>query len=409
LNEITMPYEERMKWFHEARFGVFIHWGLYSLLGRGEWVMKEEHIPAGEYAALADQFSPDKFNADEWMELIRRAGARYIVLTTRHHEGFCLFDSKVSDFTSVKTAARRDFVADYVDAARRAGLKVGFYYSWLDWRFPGYWDYRGDPDSANAMVEQARGQIEELMTNYGKIDVLWYDGHWVPGLPEEEVADFWHAREVNAMVRSCQPHILINNRCGLKEDLDTPEQHVTESTPGRGWEACMTMGDACAWGYVENNPNLKTVTQLIQYLVTAASQEGNFLLNIGPRPDGTLREEESERLEGIGGWLAKNGESIYGSGRYPFELGPFGVGMLGKGTSRGDNVYIHVFRWPTQGEACIPGITCKIASARLLGTDLQLYIGEDSNGRTFVRGLPIAPPDRHDSVIELVLGEGTRR
>ena len=387
-----------MKWFHEARFGIFVHWGLYSLLGRGEWVMHVERIPADEYAKLARKFNPKKFDADAWAALAKEAGARYMVLTTRHHDGFCLFDSSASDFTSVKSSAKRDFVAEYVEALRRAGLKIGFYYSLLDWRFPGYFDREAHPESAKALVEQAHAQVKELMTNYGKIDILWYDGGWVPGLTGEQIADFWRAKELNATVRKLQPHILINNRSGIPEDLDTPEQHVTASAPGRGWESCMTMGDSCGWGYVHNNPNFKTVPQLIQYLVTAAAGEGNYLLNVGPKPDGTIRKEEVERLRAIGRWLSVNGESIYGSDRCPF-----GAGMLGLTTAKGNNAYLHVFRWPKQGELSIPGIKNKIKSATVLSTGQQARIETGSNCRTFLKGLPKMPPDPYDTVVKLVL------
>jgi len=387
-----------MKWFHEARFGIFVHWGLYSLLGRGEWVMHVERIPADEYAKLARKFNPKKFDADAWAALAKEAGARYMVLTTRHHDGFCLFDSSASDFTSVKSSAKRDFVAEYVEALRRAGLKIGFYYSLLDWRFPGYFDREAHPESAKALVEQAHAQVKELMTNYGKIDILWYDGGWVPGLTGEQIADFWRAKELNATVRKLQPHILINNRSGIPEDLDTPEQHVTASAPGRGWESCMTMGDSCGWGYVHNNPNFKTVPQLIQHLVTAAAGEGNYLLNVGPKPDGTIRKEEVERLRAIGRWLSVNGESIYGSERCPF-----GAGMLGLTTAKGNNAYLHVFRWPKQGELSIPGIKNKIKSATVLSTRQQARIETGSNCRTFLKGLPKRPPDPYDTVVKLVL------
>lgn len=399
MSSKILPYEERIKWFHQARFGMFIHWGLYSIPARGEWVMYVERIPKEEYAELAKQFNPRKFNADAWAALAKEAGAKYMVLTTRHHDGFCLFDSKVSDFTSVKTAAKRDFVAEYVEAARRAGLKVGFYYSLLDWRFEGYHDPKAHPESAKAMVEQAHAQVKELMTNYGKIDILWYDGGWVPGIPHgEETANFWRASELNAIVRELQPHIIINNRSGLQEDLDTPEQHVTASAPGRGWESCMTMGDSCGWGYIHNNPNFKTVTQLIQYLVTAAAGEGNYLLNVGPKPDGTIRKEEQDRLRAIGKWLSINGESIYGSERCPF-----GAGMLGLTTAKGNNAYLHIFRWPKQGELSIPGIKNEIKSATVLATGQQAIIERGSNCRTFFKGLPKTPPDKHDTVIKLVL------
>lgn len=382
-----------MKWFHDARFGMFIHWGLYSLLGRGEWVMLEERIPAAQYAKLAEEFAPKKFDAHAWAELAARAGAKYAVLTTRHHDGFCLYDSEVSDFTSVKTAAKRDFVAEYVDAFRRAGIKIGFYYSLLDWRFPGYWNPRTQRESADAMVQQYHAQVRELMTNYGHIDVLWYDGHWIDGV--KNVGKFWRAREINAWVRERQPHILINNRSGVNEDLDTPEQHVTASKPGRGWESCMTIGDSCGWGYIRNNPNMKTETQLLQHLVTAAAGEGNFLLNVGPKPDGTIRKSERRRLKAIGSWLLTNGEAIHGSQRCALNNG-----MLGLWTAKGKTAYLCVFRWPGR-EAVIPLVGTKPVSATLLATGASLECRMEMNGRLVLGGLPKNPPHESMSVIKV--------
>lgn len=391
----VLSYEERMQWFHEARFGMFIHWGLYSIPARGEWVMERERIPAEEYAVLAQQFNPVDFDAEDWVKLAKRAGMKYMVLTTRHHDGFCLFDSKVSDFTSVKTAAKRDIVAEYVEACRKHGMKIGFYYSWLDWRFPGYFNREKYPDSFKAMVEQAQAQIEELMTNYGKIDILWYDGHWIPGVPIDQVAQLWGSKEVNRRVRQLQPHIIINNRSGIQEDIDTPEQHVTASEPGRGWESCMTIGDSCGWGYIAHNPNLKSVTQLIQYLVTAAAGEGNYLLNVGPRPDGSIQPEFEERLEAIGRWLEVNGESIYNSRRCPF-----GAGIVGLTTAKGNKAYVHVFRWPGT-ELTVPGVGGSLQRAYILATGQELSFSFRSNGRLVLSGLPKLPPDPHDTVVVL--------
>ncbi len=386
-------YRERMAWFHEARFGMFIHWGLYSLLGRGEWVMLEERIPAAEYAKLAGEFAPKKFDAFAWADLAVQAGAKYAILTTRHHDGFCLYDSEVSDFTSVRTAAKRDFVAEYVDAFRRAGLKIGFYYSLLDWRFPGYWHPRKYKESADAMVEQYHAQVRELMSNYGRIDVLWYDGHWIEGV--KNVGRFWRAREINAWVREKQPHILINNRSGVDEDLDTPEQHVTASKPGRGWESCMTMGDSCGWGYIRNNPNMKTETQILQHLVTAAAGEGNFLLNVGPKPDGTIRKAERRRMRAIGKWLRGNGEAIYGSQRCALKNG-----MLGLWTAKGKTAYLCVFRWPGR-EAVVPLVGSKVRSATLLNTGEPVEHRVEENGRLVLSGLPKKPPHLSVSVIKV--------
>ena len=411
-----LSYEKRMAWFNQARFGMFIHWGLYSLLGRGEWTMFAERIPPDDYAKLADQFKPVKFDADRWTFLAKEAGMKYLVLTTRHHDGFCLYDSKVSDFTSVKTAAKRDFVAEYVKSCRKAGMKVGFYYSLLDWRFPGYFNLKKYPESFKAMVKQLHGQVRELMTNYGKIDYLFYDGEWIPNIPmtrtmvegkgkSPEVARFWRAKELNRMVRSLQPEIIINNRSGLDEDVDTPEQAVTASNSGRGWESCMTMGDSCGWGYIANSPNFKITAQLIQHLVTAASSGGNYILNIGPKPDGTVREEEVTRLKEIGKWMKSNGESIYGSEKIPTHaslVGDWFGGIIGKTTAKGNNLYWHIFRWPGE-TASMPGIKNKVLSATILATGQKTKIEQTKDGRLSLTGLPKEPPDQNNTVIKLKL------
>lgn len=405
-----MTYAERMKWFNEARFGMFIHYGLYSLMGRGEWAMFMERIPAWEYAPLADQFRPQRGCVEQWVDLARRAGMRYAVLTTRHHDGFCLYDSHVSDFTSVRTAAQRDLVAEYVEACRRANLKVGLYYSLLDWRFPGYHDRAAHPDSAREMVDQAHAQVKELLTQYGRIDLLWFDGGWLPGPAFAVDAGFWRAQELLDTIRRLQPHIILNDRTGLKGDCDSPEQQVVASEAGRSWEACMTIGDNCAWGYVQHCPNLKSTTQLIQHLVTAASNGGNYLLNIGPRPDGAVQPEFVERLEQIGAWMNLHGESIRGSERLPAGWGkvnwdwwwPAHGGMIGTCTARGARVYLHVFRWPGR-TACIAGIGSRVRAARVMATGQPARVAQTDDGRLFIEGLPDAPPDPHDSVLALEL------
>jgi len=402
----TREYAKRMRWFHQARFGMFIHFGLYSLLERGEWVMFRERIPRADYAKLAGKFKPTRFDADAWAGLAAEAGMKYMVLTTRHHDGFCLFDSQVSDFTSVKTAAERDFVAEYVRACRKAGLKVGFYYSLLDWRFPGYWEPHRHRKSAEALVRQAHEQVRELLTNYGRIDYLFYDGEWVPRiLPSRgmsgqvaeghEVAEFWRSKQLNAMARRLQKHIILNNRCGLSEDVDTPEQQVTASRPGRGWETCMTMGDFLGWGFVRNNPNLKTTPQLLQHLVNAAAGEGNYLLNCGPRPDGRIRAEEASRLRAMGKWLKTHGEAIYGSQR----CGLSG-GMIGTWTRKGKVGYLHIFRWPGR-EAVVPLVATKARSAALLGRNRRLRLRQEHNGRLVISGLPTRAPHPYVNVIKV--------
>ncbi len=399
-------HKEIPEWFNEARFGMFIHWGLYAILGRGVWAMDEEKIPQEEYGKLADEFNPVRFDADEWVRVAEAAGMRYMVLTTRHHDGFCLFDSQVSDFTAVKTRTHRDFVAEYVGACRRRGMRIGFYYSLLDWRFPGYFNREEYPDSFEAMVGQAHEQVRELMTNYGKIDYLFYDGEWIPGVEYHRtlteyaesaaIAELWHSQQLNAMVRELQPEIIINNRSGLGEDVDTPEQYVVISQPGRCWESNMTIGDK--WGYVKYDPNLKSTTQLIQYLVFCASGGGNYLLNVGPQPDGAIQEEFVQRLTEMGQWMKINGESIYGSERMPKF---FGRNSIGKVTAKGKEVYFHIFRWAGE-EAAMTGVKNKVRGGAVLKTGQEVTVAQD-RGRVVIKGLPEHPPDPHDSVIALEL------
>lgn len=401
-------YSGRAKWFQQARFGVFIHWGLYSQLGRGEWVMFTERFRAEDYAKIARRFNPKKFDAGAWAALIVESGAKYAVLGARHHDGFCLFDSKVSDFTSVRTAAKRDFVADFVRACRKEGLKIGLYYSLLDWRFPGYFEPDKYKDSAAALVQQAHDQVHELMANYGRIDILWYDGEWVRfDEVREKQGAFWRSRKLNAMVRRLQPHILINDRGGVSGDFDTPEQNVSASRPGRPWETCMTMGDPQGWGYIRHNPNLKTVPQLLQHLVAAAAGTGNYLLNIGPRPDGTIRREEVTRLEQIGRWLRINGEAIYGSQRCALLDRPKSHKDPGTWTRNGNTGYFHVFRWPGR-ELVMPWIKTRAISAVILQTGQKLEVRREYNGRLVIHGLPARPPHPHATVIKVRFAESPR-
>ena len=383
--------QQRMKWWNDARFGMFIHWGVYSIPARGEWVMHVEKIPAEDYAPFAQQFNPRKYDPDEWVALAKAAGMRYIVLTSRHHDGYSLFDSKVSDFTAPKTAAGRDLIREYVRACHKAKMKVGFYYSLLDWRWPAYWaGPEKDPDGWRKLVEYVHAQVRELCTNYGKIDILWYDGAW------PHSAEAWQSAKLNAMVRKLQPHIIINNRSQLPEDLDTPEQHITSSDPGRAWESCMTMNDH--WGYCAGDDNWKSATQLIRNLVHCVSGGGNYLLNVGPKRDGTIPAESVKRLKEIGAWMKVNGESIYGCSR-----APFGGGTAGPTTAKGNTVYLHVYYWPGE-EICLPDVQPRITSARLLATGQRVKVVQEGN-RLCLRSLPKAPPSPHSSVIALTLAQ----
>jgi len=404
MNEKCSP--EQMQWFNDARLGIYVHYGLYSLLGRGEWTMYSERIPQKEYAQLADQFRPAPRCAEEWVEAACSAGAKYMVLTTRHHEGFCLFDSRYSDYTSAKHGAKRDIVREYVDAARKAGLHVGLYYSLLDWRFPGYFEPEKYPESYHALVRQAHDQVRELMTNYGRIEVLEYDGGWDARLvrTRPERSRFWRAKELNAMVRELQPGIIINDRSGEDEDIETPEQ-VIRGGKQRMTESCMCIGDSCAWGYTRFNPNWKMPVQLIQNLVQAAQLGGNYLLNIGPMPNGSVRAEEQERLLAIGNWLKRNEEAIRSSRPCPLigasEPGTVDLNLQGPWTRKGNTGYWCIYRWPGRQATAIR-IGTPVLRVSLLATGEEFpFRWDERTKRLVISGLPALPPDPVCSVLKV--------
>ena len=378
------------EWFDQARFGMFIHWGVYSIPARGEWVRYVERIPAKEYEKLAQKFNPKRYNPEEWVTLAQEAGMRYMVLTTRHHDGYSLFNTQVSDFTAPKTAAKRDLIAEYVDACRKKGMRIGFYYSLLDWRYQAYFDGpQKNPDGWAEFRDYVHTQVKELCTNYGKIDVMWYDGAW-PWKPED-----WKSAELNAMVRKLQPGILINNRSGLPEDFGTPEQKIEPSKETeRMWETCMTMNDN--WGYSAADQNWKSVRQLIVNLVRCARDGGNYLLNVGPKPDGTIPQPSVTRLKEIGKWIKVNGESVYGSERCNLS-----GGMIGMTTAKGTTAYLHVFRWPSK-EITIASVKNKIESAKLLATSEEVQVSQVKD-RVFLKNLRTEAPDPYNSVIAMKL------
>lgn len=341
----------------DMRFGMFIHWGLYALLGRGEWAMYNEAIDQDEYRSLMDRFSAERYDARAWARVAKAAGMKYMVLTTRHHDGFSLWDSPASRgrFDAMHAAAHRDFVKEYVEACRSEGLKAGFYYSPMDWRFPGYFFPRMYRRSAEDMRAQCFEQIRELLTNYGKIDVFWFDGgedYWLCHGRNLHVQDdgtdfrlkpqcpgFWHAGELDAMIRNLQPGIVINNRYGNREygDYLTPEGYAGEFNVREPWETSMTLNDS--WGWVPNCPP-RSLRECLVLLCRCATGDGNLLLNIGPRPDGTMEAEQITRLEEIGAWLTQYGESIYGT-----RGGPWRNDDMGGMTWRNNTLYVHIWDW----------------------------------------------------------------
>jgi alpha-L-fucosidase len=374
-----------MAWWRDATFGMFIHWGLYSIPGRGEWVMNRENIPADEYAGLAAQFNPHLYDPRCWAHLARQSGMKYMVLTTKHHDGFCLWDSKLTGFTSVRTAARRDLVREYVDACRAEGLHVGFYFSLMDWHHPDG-DGRGltNPEARTRFVEYVHGQVRELMTHYGRIDILWYDVPW----PYDAAG--WRATELNAMARALQPHLIINNRSGLPEDFGTPEGHVKAEAAGRDWEACMTLNDN--WGFHRGDAHWKTPHEVIRHLATCAHGGGNFLLNVGPDSDGLIPAPCRVVLLQVGEWLMRNGAAIYGGQRANVGWGDFGL-MTVKGTT----LYLLVDKWAGH-DFTLGRVTGNARSARLLATGTPLALRQEGP-RLLLSGLPEDAPDSPFSVI----------
>lgn len=386
-------YDQHIAWWQEARFGMFIHWGVYSIPGRGEWLLYQEHIPFDEYRKLADQFNPKQYHPKEWVALAKAAGMKYMILTTRHHDGFCLYDSKVSDFTAVKTAARRDLIAEFAAACHETGMRLGFYYSLQDWHFPGVLPqgYAVTDKILQPLVDQAFAQIRELLTNYGTVDILWFDGGW-PDDPKR-----WRSQALVDMARKLQPNIIINDRAGVPADFATPENVV--SAQPRPWESCFCLNRT--WGYAPYDRNYKPVHEILRLLASCASQNGNFLLNVSPDGEGRIPLEQVEILQNVGRWMKANGQAIYGAGP-----SPVGAPNLGLASRVKDRVYLLIQRWPG---STVPFAWCgsKIKSARMLTTGQYAQI-EQKEDRVWLRDLPPYPPDPYLNVIELTF-EGEPR
>jgi len=368
----------RMKWWHEARFGMFIHWGLYSVLGRHEWAMEMEGIPVAEYEQLARRFTPQPHAARAWAKLARQAGQKYMVMTTKHHEGFCLFDTKLTNYCAPRQACGRDLVREFVDAAREEGMRVGFYHSLMDWHHPDGARCATDEAARQRFVAYIHGQIRELLTNYGKIDILWYDVNW-PLSPQG-----WESEKMNKMVFELQPDIIVNNRNGLPGDFSTPEQEIVAEKAGRAWETCMTMNDS--WGYHAADDNWKSPKTVVRNLVTCAAGGGNYLLNIGPKADGSIPEESVRILSAVGKWMEKNGTTIYDTDRIHADWHTY-AGY----TRRGNTLYVQVHFWPGETVA-IGGLRSKVHSARLLASGQEVRF-EQSEVQVKFTGLPATAPD----------------
>lgn len=384
--ETKAQHDARMQWWRDARFGMFIHWGVYAvpagnyhgkpLNGAAEWLMNFRKIPIAEYRGFSKDFTADKYDPEAWVKLAKEAGMKYIVITAKHHEGFALYDSKVTDWDVMdSTPAKRDLLRPLVDACHKYGLKIGFYYSQAqDWVHPGGSGNTYDPAHAGDMDEYLKNiavpQVKELLTNYGKIDMIWWDTAY--GMNPER------AKPLAELLKT-QPEIISNNRLGggYKGDIETPEQWVPVSGfPGRDWETCMTMNGT--WGYNTNDTNWKSSTTLVRTLIDSASKGGNYLLNVGPTAEGLIPEASVERLQTMGRWMKENSESIYGTSATP--LGKMPWGRITRKTD-GDKttLYLHVFDWPQNGDLFVPGLYTAPKAARVLTTKaaLQAAVGDE--------------------------------
>ncbi len=406
LDEPPAERDRRMQWWREARFGMFIHWGLYAVpageyQGRrsdsvGEWIQSWANIPRAEYEQFAPRFNPVGFDAAQWAQLAADAGMKYMVITSKHHDGFSMFDSAATGYDIVDaTPYGRDVMAELSRECKKRGIRFSFYYSIMDWHHPSqYVDKEGKHPTAGdgqnriyteqkaGYIQHMKRQLEELVTRYDP-DVLWFDGEWIDWWTEEDGKDLYE------YVRGLKPEILINNRVGKGRqgmqglnkgpgyagDFGTPEQEIPPTgLPGVDWESCMTMNDT--WGFKSYDGNWKSAEELIRNLVDIASKGGNYLLNVGPTAEGLIPEPSVQRLRAIGEWLEVNGESIYGTTASPFESLPWG-----RATRKGEKIYLHVFDWPEGGELEVPRIEADVSRAYLLARPSEgLDLSQDSNG-----------------------------
>ena len=396
------------EWFRDARFGMFVHWGVYSQLGQGEWVMENRSIPVDSYEWLASAFNPVKFDAHAWVATAKAAGVRYITITSRHHDGFSMFATKVNRYNIVDwTPFARDPMKELAAECRATGIKLFFYYSQLDWHHPDYWPRgrtghstgRAESGDWNRYLDFMDSQLTELLTNYGPIGGIWFDGMW-----DKPDAD-WRLAKTYALIHRLQPTALIipNHHEAPKpgEDVQTFEQDLpgantagfnTKEIGSLPLETSLTMNQS--WGFNITDKKFKSVKELIGYLVRAAGNDGNLLLNIGPRPDGTIQPEAVERLRAIGAWLSTYGRSIYGT-----RGGPVSPRAWGATTRRGDTVFVHVLDWPDRSLS-LPPLGARVVRATMLKNDAATDFAESREGITLT--LPPAAPDEPDRVVVLL-------
>lgn len=365
--------ESRMRWWKQARLGMFVHYGPYSVLGRGEWAMQQEHINPDEYATYGDQLLTPPGSVERWVLLAAQAGCKYMVLTAKHCDGYCLWGSSQTDFNSVKRGPRRDLIREYIETCRSLGIKVGIYYGLMDWRHPDGDRCAIDEKARRRFVDFTHANVLELMSNYGKIDILWFDGPWPMPTSEQ-----WEARELIAKVRKLQPNIIINNRLRLAEDFGTPEGEVRAAAPGRAWEACMTLnGD---WGYSDTPVgDYRSPRDVLRLLRQVTAFDGNLLLNVGPRGGGQVPELAAERMKSVGKWLELHVEAVYGDvERLDSILEPWcntGFWTLKKAeTGDGWIGYYWLLRGDPHGSFSIAGLSPEPTRVTLLHTGEEIRV-----------------------------------
>jgi len=415
---------QRMKWWTDARFGMFIHWGLYALPARHEWVKNRERITNEEYQKYFEMFNPDLYDPHEWAKMAKAAGMKYVVLTAKHHEGFCLFDSKYTDYKATNTPYGKDLIKEYVEAFRAEGLKVGFYYSLIDWHHPDYTIDRNHPQrqesdadyerlnkgrDMNKYREYMKNQVRELLTNYGEISIIWFDFSF-PGTNGKGRAD-WDSENLLKLARSLQPGIIVDDRLDLRDveggwDFTTPEQVKVTKWPevnGRRvpWETCQTFSGS--WGYYRDETSWKSPAQLIELLIESVSKGGNLLLNVGPTARGVFDFRAQERLGSMGEWMKYNNRSVYNCTEAPSEFiaPPNTLLTYNPSTNR---LYIHLLSYP-MGRLNLTGMADKVKYVQFLhdASEVRFTAGRDENKNDLALQLPILKPPVEIPVLEIYL------
>jgi alpha-L-fucosidase len=421
----------RMKWWTDARFGMFIHWGLYAQAARHEWVKQREKLTNEDYQKYFEEFNPDLFNPTEWARMAKAAGMKYAVITSKHHEGFCLFDSKFTDYKATNTPIKKDLLKEWVEAFRAEGLKVGFYYSLLDWHHPDYAIDRRHPQmpateeeytklnkdrDMNKYRQYIKDQVKELLTNYGKIDIIWLDYSITP--PHGKNRNDWDSENLLKMVRELQPGIIVNDRLDLDDveggwDFKSPEQYkpdewVKVNGVRVPWETCQTFSGS--WGYYRDEMTWKDNKQLLELLIEMVSKGGNLLLNVGPTARGTFDYRAQERLKAMGEWMKYNGRSIYGCTQAPDEYkAPANTLLTYNPTTK--RLYIHLLDWPLS-QITLQGFAGKIKYAQFLhdASEIKMsqkkettWVNETANKESVILSLPVNKPNVEIPVIELML------